>query len=99
MENIKVLYKMSEWEAPGGRWYCGCIDHLGSADNTWYIPCRFLGISPAEYVKLILVKYKPDKYYFEKEKCIFIFSWMDQSKMRKFKNDMNAAARKVNFKI
>lgn len=93
-----MLYKMEEWESPSG-WHAGCTQKLGQDSNVWYLPARILGISPAEYMKLVLAKYKPDKLYFNREKCLFFFSWTDQAAMRRYKNDINAAARRVNFQI
>lgn len=93
-----MLYKMSEWESPSG-WHCNCIDNLKGGSGIWYLPARILNISPADYITLVIAKYKPDKIIFNKEKFLFFFSWKNQSDMRKFKNDINAAARKVNFQI
>ena len=94
-----ALYKMTEWESLSSGWYCGCVDNLGGGSNLWYLPARILDISPAEFIELLVTKYKPDNIWYSKENCILCYSWKDQSKMRKFKNDMNAAARKKNFQI
>lgn len=94
-----MLYKLSEWQSPSGRWHCNNIDKLAEESGVWYAPARVLGISPAEFVKLLLAKYKPDHFTFDKEKCICLWSWDDQTAMRKYKNEINAAARKVNFQI
>ena len=90
---------MSEWQSLSGQWHCNCIDNLTNNAGVWYMPARILNISPADYIKLILTKYKPDCFSYNKEKCVFLFSWSNQNNMRKFKNDINAAARKINFQI
>ena len=94
-----MLYKLTEWYSDGSHWNCGCLDALGKGSNTWYYPARILKISPAEFIELVITKFKPDHTYFNKEKCLFFFSWSDQSKMRLYKNYINAEARKVNFQI
>ena len=94
-----MLYKMSEWESPVSGWHCGCVDALADPNNTWWLPARILNISPAEYVELVITKFKPDHVYFNKEKCFFSFSWNSQTAERAFKNYINAAARKINFQI
>ena len=93
------LYQMSEWEGATGIFYCNCIDNLGSPDLFWYTPARMLGISPADYIKMIIEKYQADITFFDKEKCFFSFGWTNQTKMRKFKNFINSEARKKNFLI
>ena len=93
-----MLFKMSEWEI-NGKFHCGCVDDLGHDSGVWYLPCRFLDLSPAQYLELVLTKDKPDDVYCDKEKCLCFWSWTKQADMRVFKNAMNAAARKKNFQI
>ena len=94
-----ALYKMTEWESLASGWHCGCVDNLGGGSNLWYLPARILDIAPAEFIELLVTKYQPDSVWYSKEKCVLVYSWKSQTKMRKFKNDMNAAARKKNFQI
>ena len=94
-----MLYQMKEWEDINGKWHCNCVDDLGGNAGLWYVPARILGISPAEYIKLVIETYKPDDVYFNKENCLCFWSWTNQVNMRKFKNMINATARKKNFQI
>ena len=94
-----MIFKMTEWQSSSGLWYCNCIDNLAQNSGAWWLPARVLNITPAEFLKLLLSKYKPDVFNFSKEYFFCSWAWKDQSSMRKFKNDMNAAARKANFQI
>lgn len=93
-----MLYKQSEWESESG-WHCNCIDNLGKNSAAWWHPARILKISPAQFIELLITKFKPDYFYFNKETCFCSWSWKDQSKMRIYKNYINAAARKVDYQI
>lgn len=94
-----MIYKLTEWQSSSDIWYCSCVDNLAQNSGAWWLPARVLNISPAEFIKLLLTKYKPDIFSFNKEKCVCIWGWKDQSKMRLYKNWLNAEARKANFQI
>ena len=98
-----MLYVMKEWESPVSGWRCGCIDNLAHDSGVWYLPARVLGISPAEFIELLITKFKPDHFHYsfgeDGTTCFVDYSWDFQSKMREFKNYINAQARKNNFQI
>ena len=94
-----MLYKMSEWESVGSGWHCGCLDNLAQDSNLWYLPARILGLSPAAFIELLVTKYQPDHFYYNKDSGFLSYSWSNQSKMRVYKNMINAEARKANFQI
>ena len=95
-----MLYKLSEWQSLSGDWHCNCIDDLKNNSSYWAIPARIMGISPAEFLKWLFSQdFKPDNFYFNKEKCLCFWSWKDQSQMRKYKNRINALARQKNFLV
>jgi hypothetical protein len=58
-----------------------------------------LGISPAEYINLLITRFKVDKIKYIEEADVLIYSWNSLQKARDFKNWLNAEARKRNFKI
>ena len=89
---------MSEWETASG-WHCGCVDDLAHGSNAWYLPARILDLTPAHYIQYVLKEFKPDNIYINKEKCLFFFSWKNQTDMRKFKNFINKKAREKNFQL
>lgn len=94
-----MLYQQSEWQSPSNAWHCNCIDNLAGNSGAWYLPARILGLTPADFLKILITDFKPDHFSYDKEKCFCQWSWKSQSAMRKYKNFINAAARKVNFQI
>ena len=93
-----MLYKLTEFENISG-WHVLCNEGIGTVANSWYFPARVLGISPAEFIEWLIENYKPDDIHWNKEKCLFFYGWKNQDQMRKFKNFINAEARKKNFQI
>ena len=93
-----MLWKMTEWSSPSEKWYCNCVDKLASNAGAWYTPARILGWDPADYIEYVIKNFNPE-IHCNKEKCLVFFSWNDQSQMRKYKNWINAAARKANYQI
>lgn len=93
-----MIYKSTEWETPNG-WHCNCVDNLKENSATWYYPARILGISPAQFVEMLIKDFKPDRFYFDSDTCFCCWSWKKQSDMRKYKNWINKKAREVNFQI
>ena len=93
------LLRYTEWTDGLGNWYCNDISDLCSVRALWATPAYMLNISPAEYVELLVKKYKPDKIYYNKEADVLVYSWRKQADMRAFKNWLNAEARKRNFII
>ena len=56
-------------------------------------------ISPAQYIKWVIDNFHPDDIT-HSEDCSFVgWSWKNQTDMRRFKNQINALARKENFMI
>lgn len=96
------LLRYEEWEI-NGNWYCNDTKELSCKDSIaslWYAPVRMLGITPLEYVQLLIEKFEVDSISFSDKHWdygVLTFSWKSQSKMRKFKNWLNAEARKRNF--
>lgn len=94
------LFKMSEWESGAGdRWYCGDIEDLGNNSGAWWIPARMLGMKLTDYVDMLVNTFKIDYISYNQEKNVLVYSWKNQNDMRKYKNWINAAARKANFII
>ena len=92
------LLRYNEWEQ-SGYWYCNDTKELAGSAGLWWIPARLLGITPAEYVELLIKRFKPDKIKYYQEQDVLIYAWKSQTAMRKFKNWLNAEARKKNFVI
>jgi hypothetical protein len=58
-----------------------------------------LNISPAEYVQLLIERFHPDRIKYFEDRDVLIYSWKRLDDCRKFKNWLNAEARKRNFII
>lgn len=92
-----MLYKMQEWES-NGKWHCGCVDHLGTNSGSWVHPARILKLMPADYIKWVIDNFHPEVWH--NKDCSFVcFSWTSQADERKYKNKINAEARKINYQI
>lgn len=94
-----MIYKLSEWQSATGNWHCACIDNLKENSGAWYMNARAMKISPADFLEVLLNKYKPDNFYFDPDTCFCSYSWKSQTAMRKFKNEINAIARTNKFEI
>jgi hypothetical protein len=93
------LLRYTEWNDGLGNWECNDISDLASVRALWWAPARMLGISPAEYAQLIITNFHPDKIKYYIETDVLLYSWKNINDCRKFKNWLNAEARKRNFII
>lgn len=94
---VKLL-RYEEWGAKGA-WYCNDTSDLCSIRAKWWAPARMLNISPAEYVQLLIEKFHPDRISYHQERDVLVYSWKNINDCRKFKNWLNAEARKAKFII
>ena len=92
------LLKYSEWEQ-NGNWHCNDVSDVASVRSRWWVPARMLGITPAEFVQLLIEKFKPDNIKYSQEADVLIYSWSKQADCRKFKNWLNAEVRKRQYII
>lgn len=93
-----MLYQMKAWNSISG-WHCGCVDKLGQNSNAWWYPARILGISPAEFISLLLEEYKPDRISYNLDKNVLLYSFKSEIAMKKYMNFINKKAREVNFQV
>lgn len=91
------LYKMTEWQGASGLWYCNDVTELNNNSSSWWIPARVLGITPAQLIKVLKEQYNATVRSYDEKTNHVVYSWVKQSDMRKFKNYVNAQARKKNF--
>ena len=96
---MPTIYQLSEFQSASGTWSVVCVDVLGKKGTHWYYPARALGISIESFINELQDKYKAKIDIYSKENCFVGYSWEKQSDMRKFKNKVNACARKRNFTI
>ena len=92
------IFKMDEWY-DCGYWHCNDISDLGHNSGAWWHPARILKMDPADYLKWVIDNYKPDKVNYSADASVVWFEWKNQDKMRKFKNYINAQARKAGYEV
>lgn len=95
-----MLYQLSEFKCANG-WTCFCPDLLKLPHGAWHYPALVLDTSVKDYVYKLYKDYNAKIIPFFKNgkfEWLAVF-WDNQSDMRRFKNAVNAAARKKNFTI
>ena len=95
---MATLLRYEPWES-NGRYYVNDCTDLKSDRGKWWVPARMLGISPADYVKLLVEQFKVDKIAYNQEADVLVYSWNSLQKAREFKNWLNREARKRDFRI
>ena len=92
------IFKMTEWQSgSGNRWYCNDVEDLGNNSGAWWHPANILGLTPAQFALELLNTYKVD--YISYNNDVLIYYWKSQAAMRKFKNYVNAQARKKSYMV
>ena len=93
------LLRYEPWDDGNGNFHVNDCTDLKSIRGLWWVPARMLGISPAEYVELLIVRFKVDKIKYLQEADVLIYSWNSLQKARDFKNWLNQEARKRQYII
>lgn len=91
------LYKTVEWQSGSGRWYVNDVQELCTVASRWWTPVRMLKMTPNDYVLMLRDKFKAGDFVYTAEKNVLIFSFDTQADARKYKNWINAQARKANY--
>lgn len=95
----KQLLKYVEWQGAGDQWLCNDTSDLTSIRSKWWLPARMLNLSPADFVKMLIEKFKPDNIWYSKEYDVLGYSWKNINECRLFKNWLNKEARKRKYII
>jgi hypothetical protein len=93
------VYRVSEWQSPTGSWHCGDVENLAGGSNNWWLPCRLLGMAPADFVLMLKETFNASHISYNLEKNVLLYSWDKQEDERKYKNWINSMSRKANFII
>ena len=93
---MRHLYQMTEWES-NGYWHCGDVSDLGHMSNAWWYPMRILELDINEYV-LLLKEYGAVNFHYP-DANVLLFTWQNQTAMRRFKNLINRTAKQKKFFI
>jgi len=92
-----MIYKETEC-LMGDYYYSFSTQNLGKKYQQWVVPCRILGVTPAEYARILKEDYNALIRYYP-EKGLLSRCWESQSDMRRWKNYINKKARERNFHI
>ncbi len=92
------IYKASEWQSPTGQYHVNDVEDLAGNAGMWWMPCRVLDMTPAEYVKWLTEEYEPDYISFNK---ILSFSWSAKNyrKAHSYLLYINRIARQKKFYV
>ena len=90
------VYKATEWECYDS-WTCGDVSALAANSNLWWYPCNILGISPVEYVKLLINEFHAINLHYTVAGDVLSFYFSSLADCRKYKNFINKVAREKNF--
>jgi hypothetical protein len=94
-------YKASQWKTSSNVWCVGDTSDLANYSNNWLIPVKILGITPEEYVKMLVNTYKADvKFYDSTEtgngRSLLLFTFKEYAAAHKYLLYINKAARNFN---
>lgn len=92
------LYVAEIWKSGSGVYRCSCVVGLARNSSNWLHPVRMLGITPAGYVHMMVTIYKAKVSYTDDYKMMF-FTWEKEEDARKYKNFINAQARKTKYMV
>lgn len=92
------ILKYEEWNS-NGKWLCGDVSALAAGSNTWWYVPSMLGITPVEFVKLLIDKFNCNSIHYKFEKDVLIYSFSTLADVRKYKNYINKIAREKKFYI
>ena len=96
-----MIYKLNEYQTGSGKWQVLCEQLVGTGKG-WKAPAIVTGLDIPNFVKLLQshgAKVEAMKGANSSTIAWLNYSWDNQSDMRKFKNLINAEARKKNILI
>jgi hypothetical protein len=72
---------------------------MAGGSAKWWLPCRMLNISPADFVKKLKEEFKATDIVFDLEKNVLIYSWNNKEDCHKFVLYINRKSREANYVI
>ena len=93
-----AVLKLVEWEL-NGYWHAADTNALGKGSSEWWRVPRAINMTLSDYIIMLVTKYKPDRIKYSQEHDVLTYGWKSQAAMRKFKNDINALARKYQIQV
>jgi hypothetical protein len=93
------LYNTQVWQSASNLWYCNDTTDLANGSGNWWIPCRMLGITPAEFVYKLKLEFNIAGIHYNKDKNVLTYYWNKEASAKKYMNYINAYAKAVNYFI
>ena len=93
------ILKYTEFQSPTGYWHCNDVSDLAGISGYWWVPARMLGITPADFVALLVEKYQPDEISFNGKTLLYFWKKENYSKMHSYLLWINATSRKKHFLV
>lgn len=93
------LYHVQEWQSTSGRWFCNDVEDLSGVSAKWWIPCRMLGISPIDYILLLINEFKVSEIKYNREKDYLFFYWNNYNDCHKYALWINKCGKRANLII
>lgn len=90
------VYHAEIWEC-NGKWLCGDVSALAACSNYCWYPAFILDLSPVDFVKLLISKYHAVNLSYKAKYDVLIYYFSTIEDARKYKNDINKAAKLKNF--
>ena len=90
------IYHAEVWEC-NGKYLCGDVSALAACSNYCWYPAFILDLTPVDFVKLLISKYHAIDLKYQAKYDVLIFYFPSLEAARKYKNDINRAARNKNF--
>lgn len=84
----------NEFQSGDGSWHCMNASDLANNSNAWWKFPRTMNMDLCDYIKLLINKFHVDQLEYLDSADVLLYSWRNQSDMRKFKNWANAEYRK-----
>ncbi len=91
---MKGIYKIEEWQAGSGLWYCNSVQNLAADSSAWWFPSRVWGMNLSEFATLLKDKYGAVLKMLNNDTLLFYWEREDKQKCHRFVLDTNAQARK-----
>lgn len=91
---MKGIYKIEEWQAGSGLWYCNSIQNLAADSGAWWFPSRVWGMNLSEFATLLKDRYGAVLKMLNNDILLFYWEREDKQKCHRFVLDTNTQARK-----
>lgn len=92
------ILKLDVWENCD-KWLCGDTSALAAGSNTWWYIPYLLGLTPVDYVQMLISDFHAIDLRYEVKYDVLIYYFRTYADVCKFKNFINKKAREKNFYI